>query len=248
MREPLEIIDISQPVSSATACFPGDVPFSREVTVCFQESKLLNLCAFTMSPHVGTHADAPVHIGGTLDQSPDAPSQQTQAFAPNYQQVVGAVPLSPYVGPAVVVAVSTGVAGLRWEDVRACLEPLQPFPKRILFKTATRIRADVFESAYAWLTPDLIEALAQRGVLLVGLDTPSVDPIDSKTLDTHHALLHAGMAWLENLDLTAPGIQALHADTRGAPPNFQPYFLIALPLKMMELEASPVRAILLKWE
>ena len=111
------------------------------------------------------------------------------------------------------------------------------FPQRILFKTAKVIRYDVFEDHYAHFTPGLIEELAKRGVVLVGLDTPSVDAVDSKTLETHHALLSAGMSWLENLDLT--GVSVQHHQP-------QDYFLVALPLKLMELEASPVRAVLLK--
>ena len=71
----------------------------------------------------------------------------------------------------------------------------------------------------------------------MGLDTPSVDAVDSKTLETHHQLLAQGMAWLENLDLThVPLSQGLSSE----------FFLVALPLKLMELEASPVRAVLLR--
>ena len=60
MYDRYRIIDISQPISSRAACFPGDTPFSRQVTVSYQDS-VVNLTAITMSPHVGTHADAPVH-------------------------------------------------------------------------------------------------------------------------------------------------------------------------------------------
>ncbi len=73
--------------------------------------------------------------------------------------------------------------------------------------------------------------LSALGVGLVGIDTPSVDHVRSKGLSAHHALLDAGMSWLENLDLTQ--VEAGE------------YFLIALPLKLTELEASPVRAVLL---
>jgi arylformamidase len=73
--------------------------------------------------------------------------------------------------------------------------------------------------------------MAMRGVRMIGIDTPSVDHIESKNLETHHQLLERDMLWLENLDLT----QVSEGE----------YFLVALPLKFMELEASPVRAILL---
>ncbi|MCE3234701.1 MAG: Kynurenine formamidase [Vampirovibrio sp.] len=225
MLNAFDIIDISQPVSRTTACFPGDVPFSREVTVSYESSQVINLCAFTMSPHVGTHADAPVHIYGDMNQ----PGPQTET--------IGQVGLSPFIGQATVVDVSPWDGPIAWEQVAEPLSLYKVFPQRILFKTANAIRHDVFEDQYAHFTPGLIAELAKRGVVLVGLDTPSVDAVDSKTLETHHALLTAGMSWLENLDLT--GVSVQHHQP-------QDYFLVALPLKLMELEASPVRAVLLK--
>ena len=74
--------------------------------------------------------------------------------------------------------------------------------------------------------------MGQLGFVLVGLDTPSVDHIRSKELATHNVLDRHGLVWLENLDLRAV--------------EEGEYFLVALPLKFMDLEASPVRAVLLK--
>lgn len=225
MLDAFDIIDISQPVSRTTACFPGDVPFSRDVTVTYDASQVINLCAFTMSPHVGTHADAPVHIHGDVNR----PGPQTET--------IGQVSLSPFIGPAAIVDVSPWEGPITWPQVAEALSLYKSLPSRILFKTTQNIRYDVFEEQYASLSAELIQELAKLGVVLVGLDTPSVDAVDSKTLDTHHALLAAGMSWLENLDLTAVAVQ------KGQP---QETFLVALPLKLMELEASPVRAVLLK--
>ena len=64
----------------------------------------------------------------------------------------------------------------------------------------------------------------------MGMDTPSVDPFDSKTLDAHHALFRGGVAILEGLVLD------------GVPEGI--YELIALPLRLAGLDASPVRAVL----
>lgn len=185
MISPFEIIDISQPVTSRSACFPGDVPFRREVTLSYPNSGVINLCALTMSPHVGTHADAPVHIEGSLPQHAE----------PNDSEVatVGQLALEPFIGPAVVVDVSPCKLAIQWEQVRTQLESYPVFPERILFKTTSKIQYEVFEKQYAWLSVDLAEKLAERGVKLIGLDTPSVDAVDSKTLDTHHALLKGNM-------------------------------------------------------
>jgi arylformamidase len=62
------------------------------------------------------------------------------------------------------------------------------------------------------------------------VDTPSVDPFDSRDLPTHHAILHHDLAILEGLDLAA------------VPEGV--YELIALPLRLVGFDASPVRAIL----
>ncbi len=210
------IIDISQPIQASTACFPGDIPFSRDITVSYQQSAVMNLTAFTMSPHIGTHADAPVHITGNLKAS---------------SQTIGNTPLAPFIGPACVVDVSPCHTAIHPDKVLKKLHQLPTLPERILFKTRQQVKPELFEADYAWFSPDLVNTLAEHGVRLLGLDTPSVDHVDSKTLGAHHALLQNDMVWLENLDLS----QAPEGE----------YFLIALPLKLMELEASPVRAVLL---
>ncbi|WP_303675218.1 cyclase family protein [Vampirovibrio chlorellavorus] len=221
-----EIIDISQPVNSQTACFPGDTPFGHEVMVSYQQSGVMNLTAFRMSPHVGTHADAPVHIGGNITQ----PGGGTESVAQ--------LDLKLFLGPVAVVDVSPCAGPIGWEQVEDQLLAYPAFPPRILFKTRQTLRYTVFEDDYAWLSVSLIETLAQRNACLVGLDTPSVDAVDSKTLETHHALLQANMVWLENLDLSQVHVR------REVP---ELYFLSALPLKLTELEASPVRAVLLRF-
>ncbi len=212
-----ELIDISIPITSKTACFPGDTPFSKEVTVSLDNGSCFNLTKLTMSPHVGTHADAPVHIVGSLSGD---------------DSTAGALPLKPFIGPCLVLNLAPMKKEITVDQVQGILERMEKFPERILFKTAKELRHEIFEDNYACLSVDLVKYLASRGVKLIGIDTPSVDQVNSKSLSAHHELIEAGMSWLENLDLTlvAEGY----------------YFLVAAPLKFMELEASPVRAILIK--
>ncbi|HEY9717538.1 MAG TPA: cyclase family protein [Trichormus sp.] len=212
-----KILDISLPISSKSACFPGDTPFSRNITLTYRESKVVNLTAMTMSPHVGTHTDSPVHVCGDMSQATD---------------MAGQLPLQPFVGPALVLDLAPFTGAIKVSDVETKLIDATDFPQRILFRTCHQIRFDHFEDAYPSFSVELIDYLAERGILLVGIDAPSVDDINSKTLDVHHRLVKHKMCWLENLDLTG----ARHGN----------YFLVALPLKLMELEASPVRAVLLE--
>lgn len=231
------LIDISQAVKSDSAAFPGDTPFKREVVLTHKDSKIVNLTSLTMSPHVGTHVDAPAHIKGDMDATAD---------------LVGAMPLEPFIGRAVVIDLSPKNDGISWQNFQDKLREIgkehwlqkegapgwgapdaQPIPERVLLRTMRTIRYEVFEDEYAFFGTDLVKGLASLGVKLLGIDTPSADHVRSKTLDAHHELDQAGMVWLENLDLSNA--------TEGE------YYLIALPLKFMELEASPVRAVLLEF-
>lgn len=215
LSKPFRVIDISQPVSSESAFFPGDTPFSRQVTVSLKDSEVLNLTALTMSPHIGTHVDAPVHIRGSMDSS---------------AEMVGALPLAPFIGPVEVVDIAPYNGAIDSSHLKQLSKGNAP---RILIRTRHHIRYQVFENDYAYFATELIDWFRENNIVLAGLDTPSVDETTSKTLDAHHRLVSHNICWLENLDLTnAPAGE---------------YFLIALPLKFMELEASPVRAILLDW-
>lgn len=209
------IIDISQPVTSKTACFPGDVPFSKQMTLTYADCGVINLTAMTLSPHVGTHADAPSHIHGDIETS---------------TANAGAMPLEPYVGACLVIDTAPWKEALPVQLLESVVRAAGTIAPRVLFKTQQQINYDKFEDEYAYFSVELIKKASEYGIELLGIDTPSVDHVRSKTLEAHHALQDAGMSWLENLDLT----QAQKGN----------FFLVALPLKFMELEATPVRAVL----
>jgi len=167
----------------------------------------VNVCAVTLSVHTGTHADAPYHFsdsGATIDE----------------------IGLDPYVGPAVVLDMR-GKELIRREDVDGCDFSYTP---RVLFKTDAWTDYTRFPTQIPVLAPDVPAYLAARGVILVGLDVPSVDPIDSEDLPNHHALAAHGIHILESLCL---------ADV----PSGE-YELIALPLKLVGADGAPIRAIL----
>ncbi len=199
--------DISPVLGPATPPFPGDQAYEQRWTARIGPGCPVNLSALTLSPHLGAHADAPLHYA---DGAP----------------AIGAVPLEPYLGPCRVIhAIGCGPL-VKPEHLAHALDDLPP---RLLVRTCERAPtawSDDF-SAYA---PETLELLAARGVRLVGIDSQSVDPASSKTLDSHHVLLKHDLRVLENLVLDA------------VPAG--DYELIALPLKLAHACASPVRAIL----
>jgi arylformamidase len=141
---------------------------------------------------------------------------------------VGGLPLDAFVGPAVVVdAVGRDALDarlLRGLDLRAA--------PRVLFRTRAASDPETFEKRFPVLTEEAIEILAQEGVRLVGVDQASVDPWDSKELPVHHALVRAGIVNVENLRLddAAPGR----------------YELLAAPVRWVDMDAAPLRALLRK--
>lgn len=92
----------------------------------------------------------------------------------------------------------------------------------------------VWTDSFAYLDKSAVEKLGALGVNLIGIDTPSIDRLDDDTLAGHRVAMSNNMLVLENLVLqdVSEGI----------------YELVALPLKIKGLEASPVRAILIKKE
>jgi arylformamidase len=201
------IWDISPAISPATPTFPGDTPFSQSWTARIGPGCPVNLSAITLSPHVGAHADAPLHYG-------------VEAAA------IAEVDLEPYLGPCRVIhAVAPGplVTPAHLAHAAAGL------PQRVLVRTC-EAAPTTWSTAFTAFAPETIAWLAGQGVRLVGIDAQSVDPAESKTLDSHQQLLAHDVRVLENLVLDA------------VPAG--DYELIALPLKLAGADASPVRAVL----
>ena len=199
--------DISPTVAPDAPIFPGDEPYSLRWTARLAPGCPVNLSAITMSPHVGAHADAPLHYA-------------------NDERSIADVPLDAYLGRCRVIH-AIGVAPLvTVEHLRHAESQLPP---RVLVRCCARADT-VWNPAFTAYAPEALEWLAARGVRLVGIDTPSVDPADSKVLDSHQQLRRHDLRVLENL--------VLDAVPEGD------YELIALPLKLQGACASPVRAIL----
>jgi len=228
--------DISPPVHTRSPVFPGDTAYSQQWVASIGPSCPVNVSAITLSPHVGAHADAPLHY--------DADGAS-----------IGAVDLQAFIGPCRVIhAIGCGPL-VRPEHIAHALgDPLpgrpqggsapsggsdprsggawgqNPLPERVLVRVYERMPQDRFDDALPAFAPETVALLADRGVRLIGIDSASIDPADSKTLESHQTIRQRGLRVLENLLLD----EVPEGD----------YELIALPLKLTTSDASPVRAVL----
>jgi arylformamidase len=202
------IWDISPPVHEGAPVFPGDTPYRQRWAATIAPGCPVNVSEITLSPHVGAHADAPLHYD---------PEGAT----------IGAVDLSPYLGRCRVIhAIARGPL-VEWAHIALAVEGVPP---RVLVRTYERAPVDRWDGALAAYAPATVERLAALGVKLIGIDTASIDPADSKALDSHQVIRRLGLRVLENLVLD----EVPEGD----------YELIALPLKLVTADASPVRAVL----
>ena len=199
--------DISPAISAATSAFPGDTTYTQRWNAQIGPGCPVNVSVITMSPHLGAHADAPLHYG-----------QGASA--------IGGVDLTPFLGPCRVIHAIDQGALITPEHLAHAATGLPP---RVLVRTCRRAPTE-WSPIFSAFAPQTITWLAGLGVRLVGIDSQSVDPADSKTLDSHQQLLAHDMRVLENLVLD----EVEEGD----------YELIALPLKLVHADASPVRAVL----
>jgi len=202
------IWDISPPIHAASPVFPGDTAYQQQWVATISPDCPVNVSTITLSPHIGAHADAPLHYDPT-------------------GATAGAVDLLPYLGPCRVIHALNCGALIEWHHIEHATRQLPP---RVLVRTYDRMPVDRWDASLAAYAPATVERLAALGVQLIGIDTASIDPADSKSLESHQTISRLNLRVLENLVLD----DVPEGD----------YELIALPLKLMTADASPVRAIL----
>lgn len=206
----MKIYDISQTLREGMSVWPGDSPFRQHQLAQIREGATSNVSALEMGVHAGTHIDVPLHLN---------PSGLDAAR----------MPLPAFIGPARLFSVSVDrriraddLSILDWQGV-----------ERALFKTRSKDSSESsFDKSFVCLHEDAAEFLVKKEILLVGIDSPSVDTFESNALSVHRMLLDHGIVILENARL------------KGVPQG--DYELICLPLKLSGSDGSPVRAILRK--
>ncbi len=204
-----KIYDITPTVSPKLAVFPGDTPYENSYLMSFQEGHHLSLSKIQSTVHLGAHADAPshYHANGVSIEARD---------------------LNLYLGKVQVISVAERRGHrIAVSDLNTSIQA-----PRVLFKTGSFPDPNRWNTDFMALSIELIRHLAQLGVKLVGIDTPSVDLADDKVLEVHNEIYKADLAILEGvvLDSVSDGI----------------YDLVALPLKLQGAEASPLRAVLIE--
>ena len=206
----MEIYDISQTLCGGIAVWPGDPEFRYRWATKIGEGASSNVSVVEMCVHTGIHADASLYFDSSGND-------------------IANVPLNRFIGAARVFSVPADkcigladISGLDWRNA-----------ERVLFKTRSSRQPEYsFDRNFVYLDEAVPGFLAQKGILLVGTDAPSVDAFDSTNLPSHRELLRHGIAILEGARL------------ENVPPG--DYELICLPLKLAGLDGSPVRAILRK--
>lgn len=178
------LIDISPLFRQGMPGWPGDTPFAAPRSWAIGPGCPVNVSRITLSSHVGSHADAPLHF--------DAAGRAIHEMS-----------LELYIGPCHVVDARGAGALIGSADV---LGQLPGRVERVLIRQYERY-PDAWDDGLRGLDPALIAVLAARGCRLIGVDAASVDPAQSKTLDAHHAIEAAGIAIIEGLvlDHVAPG-------------------------------------------
>lgn len=205
------MIDITRTLHPGHPVWPGESGFDlKQTSHLGRDGSPVNVCRLDTTTHLGTHLDAPWHY------DPDGVK-------------LGEVPLERTVGRCQVLHLlaepaRSGTLGAE------LLEPFPDLPDRVLIRTGQPDRWHEFPEGFTGLAPELIHALADRGVRLVGTDAPSVDPFGGEGLPAHRACAERDVLIVEGL--------ALAEVPEG------PYRLICLPLAIPHADASPVRALL----
>jgi arylformamidase len=198
----MTIYDVTVTLREGMPVYPGDPAFRREGG--------RNLNHLHIGTHGGTHVDAPAHMieGG----------KSLTELAPEV-----------FLGPALVVAINDTRAITRSELERHNLAGTE----RVLFKTANSgklERTGTFDRDFVYMAADAAAMLAGLGLLLVGVDYLTLDPLGSSAFPAHKALLGAGIVVIEGLDLSQ------------APPGH--YELFCGPLKIGGADGAPARVFL----
>lgn len=206
-------IDVTLKINEETIIYPGDAKFEKDPVCSINEGDICNVTAISMGTHTGTHIDAPRHFyknGRTIDN----------------------LELEKLIGHVKVFAL---------EDVDVIKDKhIRDFNiekgDRVIFKTKNSkyLLEGEFRQDFVYLDKSAADYLIEKGVILIGIDSLSIEQFNSDFHEVHFDLLEKEVVIVEALDLN----EVEEGD----------YEIIALPLKIEDGDGSPARVILVKSE
>lgn len=207
---PGDFMDISVPLTTGMVSWPGDPPVAVSRVRTQESGDAATVSRLDIGAHTGTHMDAPLHFirGATGMDS---------------------MPIAAGIGPCRVIEIDDETC-----ISRASLEAHGPLKgERILIRTRNSNRSwweHPFDEHFVYISADAARYLAGQQVMTVGVDYLSVGGFHHDGVETHLALLEAGIWIIEGLDLTR--VRAGR------------YMLYCLPLKIRDGDGAPARAVL----
>jgi len=232
-EEEPRLIDLSYTFDETTLYWPTDQPFfHREVARGVTEGGYwYSSYQYGGSEHGGTHLDAPIHFaegGRTVDAIPvedlmgpgtvidiTAKCAQDRDYLLSPDDIASHEQEHGAIEPGMIVLVRTGW-GKFWPDKKQYL--------------GTDAPGDVQNLHFPGVSLEAAQALVERRVALVGIDTASIDRGISRDFQAHRVLGAANIAGLENLarldEVPAAG-----------------FHVIALPMKIGQGSGAPCRVV-----
>ena len=203
-----KVIDFTHTIVNQMGVFPGDPPVGILTHHNYKNGYFVSQVIF--GTHSGTHVDAPIHkIPGTFS--------------------VTDMKIGDYIGWKTAVLDFTGKTGeITRDDCMKYADTLEECDA-VIFKTgwAAKCGKDSFFDNYPGLAAETADFLCEKGIRLIGLETPSVHPVNHEKI--HLELLKRNIMIVESLanvsEISQPIVE-FHA----------------VPLKLKGLDGSPVRA------
>jgi arylformamidase len=202
-------IDVSVGLKTGMVNWPGDPPVKFSHALEIERGDVCTVSLLELGAHTGTHMDAPAHfVGGGSG--------------------IDSMPLEASLGAARVIQIEDRQS-IKPEELRK--HALQR-GERVLFKTYNSEHcweADHFIEDFVYISAAAARYLAEVQVRLVGVDYLSVGGFREDGVETHQALLNAGIWCIEGLNLKQ--VQPGRVE------------LVCLPLKIIGGDGAPARAL-----
>jgi arylformamidase len=202
-------IDVSVTLRTGMVNWPGDPPARISHALDMERGDPCTVSLLEMGAHTGTHMDAPAHfVRGGIG--------------------IDSMPLDAAIGSARVIPIRDRKSIKPDELVQHVIRR----GERVLFKTHNSDHCwdtDSFVEDFVYLSATAAQYLAERQVRLVGVDYLSVGGFRADGVESHQALLKAGIWIIEGLNLK-----------RVRPGRVQ---LVCLPVKIAGGDGAPARAL-----